>query len=348
MGKASTLTVRSVTAEDDLLWERGLSKSAQGTWMQRLAYLRAVGRHLGPVEILAVVHNAQFIAGVAGLTEVNGPERRFRTIYLTGYHGLWVADAGLQPHTRESLMEDVAQALTAHLDAHWTRWAFASAPELVDMRPFSDADCRVEVNFTYRIDLDAEDAMLARLEKEARREIRHAGQTGVTVAVCEPTGDDLLAFGETMNSVAQRQGAGWGQAAVALAIDVARDATAAGCGQLFLARSPGGRVASALLAAWDAHRAYLVLGGGHPEETRTGATRLLHWRAMQWLRERGHREVDLLGANYRNHRTHKRRWNGRLVPYFTVAGGRGTPLGRRAHLTAAAKHLLRALRGPAR
>ncbi|MCE7883487.1 MAG: hypothetical protein DYH08_06450 [Actinobacteria bacterium ATB1] len=47
MGKASTLTVRSVTAEDDLLWERGLSKSAQGTWMQRLAYLRAVGRHLG-------------------------------------------------------------------------------------------------------------------------------------------------------------------------------------------------------------------------------------------------------------------------------------------------------------
>jgi hypothetical protein len=337
------IQVRTLTEGEDALWERGLSESNQESFLNWLPWLRCAGRHLGGHTVLGLERAGRLIAGLAGLVEESHGCKRLRTLYLTAYHGLWVADRGLRGTARESLMRDVAQALIPHLDANWDRWAFSSAPELLDTRPFSDAGCGVEVQFTYRLDLDEPEALLARIDREARREIQRAGQAGTTVEACAPTAENFRAFEETMRDVAERQGWTEKQFPEGMFVDLARLVQEARCGQLFLARNAEGRVAASLVAAWDRQRSYLLLGGGHPELTKSGATRLLYWRVFQWLRENGHREVDLLGANYRNLRLQKRRWNARLEPYFTVTGSNALRMSRLGHLRAAAKHLLRAV-----
>lgn len=343
-GHQSTgITVRTLTESQDALWERGLARSDEGTWLQWLPWLRCVGRHLGGVTVLGLERAGQLIGGVAGLVEQSPEGRRLRTIYLTAYHGLWVADSGLRLHARESLVREVAEALVPHLNAHWDRWAFSSAPELTDGRPFLDLGCHVAVQYTYRLDLLDDEAMLARMENNVRRHIRRAEEAGVIVEVCAPTAENFQIFEQLQRLVGERQGWDGERFPTGLFAELAAEIQAAGCGQLFLARTRDGRPAAALLCTWDRHRAYALFGSSDPEVAKGGCERYLSWRAYQWLRERGHREVDQLGANYQNLRAHKRDWNGRLVSYLTVSGGAGVAR-RTDHLRAAAKHLWRALR----
>jgi hypothetical protein len=343
MPGSSAITVRPLTAADDALWERGLEESEQRSFLHWLPWLRCVGNHLGGHTVLGLERAGRLLGGLAGLVEESADGRRLRTIFLTAYHGLWVADRGLRPMARESLMDDVAGALIPHLNARWDRWAFSSAPELRDTRPFSDMGCTVDVQFTYRIDLADAETMLERFDTNARRRIRRAEKDGVTVEVCAPTEEDLRTFEDHMRSVGERQGVTDEDFPAGLFVEIGRLVHGAGCGQLFVARSREGLPAASLLATWDTHRAYTFLGAGIPELTKTGATRALTWTAFQWLHAREHREIDLLGANYQSLRTHKREWNPRLVPYFTVTGGKMPRMTRREHLKAAAKHLVKSL-----
>ncbi|MBN1475405.1 GNAT family N-acetyltransferase [Candidatus Sumerlaeota bacterium] len=342
---SSSMRVRPLTEADDAAWETALAESCQASPLQWLPWLRCVGRHVGEVEIIGVEREGKLIAGLAGMVTPLGGARRFSTIGLTAYHGLWIRDAGLRSSRAESLLISVVECLIPFLNERYVHWAFANAPELGDPRPFKDIGCQIEVHCTYRVPLGTADEIMALMETEARRWARRAEREGATFEVCESTEETFAILEQHARATAERHGMGEEVLPAGFIAEVARTATGAGIGQVFLARNSAGEPVTSCLCLWDSNRAFSFLGGSATGQVSQGEVRFLDHRVFSWLHERGHREVDVLGGNIPELRNYKKRFNGPPVAYFTISRPGALPQGRMAHLRAAAKHLIAALRG---
>lgn len=344
-GETSAIEARLLTGADDAEWERGLAQSREGTWLQWLPWLRLAAGRLGRCEVVGLVRAGRIIGGVAGLVrdEAGGPV--FRNVPLTAYHGLWLTDQGLSPSRLDSLMTSAAAALVPFLDGQYASWAFSSAPELFDPRPWRERGCGTEVYMTYRLPLDSAEAIAERLESNARRRVRRAEKAGARFEVCAPTARDLDDFEANARDTAERHGLLAQGYPDHLSRDIAELAIGGGRAQLFIARMADGRSAASVLCVWDTFRAYTFLGGNASGGMKDGQPRFLDHHVHLWLAEHGHREVDLLGGNLPSLRAYKKQTNAAAVPYLTVTGGRAPRLSRGAHLRAAARHLLQAVRG---
>jgi GNAT acetyltransferase-like protein len=342
---SSSIQIRTLTEVDDAAWETALAESCQASPLQWLPWLRCVGRHLGEVEILGVEREGKLIAGLAGLVTQGGGGRRFSTIGLTAYHGLWVRDAELRPSRAESLLVSVVESLIPFLNERYAHWAFANAPELGDPRPFKDLGCQIDVHCTYRVPLGSSEEIMTLMETEARRWARRAEREGATFEVCDSTEEAIAVLEQHAQATAERRGMGETALPAGFIAEVARLAMEAGIGQVFLARNSEGEPVTSCLCLWDANRAFSFLGGSATGQVSQGEVRFLDHRVFSWLHEQGHREVDVLGGNIPELRNYKKRFNGPPVAYYTISRAGAPRLGRGAHLRAAAKHLIAAARG---
>lgn len=338
------LTARPLGPDDDPLWEEGLLQSTQGTWLQWLPWHRISCELLGRLEVFGVWRDGELVAGLAGVVLEGDGQRSFHNNFMTAHHGLWMRDIGLRPAKVETLLSEIAAALVPLLSERFDRWAFSCTPELSDARPFADLGCQVDVHFTHRLALRDFESQVNLFEKEARRWVRHAQQAGITCAASALAEEDLAAAERHLRGIAERESGGALRDTRGVFRALISAAQRAGHGQLFLARDAAGQVVASVLCTWDRWRAYSFLGGATDEGMAIGAPRLLDAFSFAWLHGQGHREIDLLGANHPGLRAFKKDYNGALVPYVTIRGGRERPLSRWDHLRAAARHVALALR----
>lgn len=339
----SDLTLRVLGVPDTGAWEEGVRHSAQGTALQWLPLMQYIGGAMGgSTQIIGIERGGKMVAGLIGFVFQQGWRRVLRTLPLTTYHGLWLRDEGLTVSGVQDLLEEAAALLVPHLDAHFDDWAFACAPEMPPAIPFKLMGCKVSVHYSYREVLTEPEAMLEKFESEARRQIRRAEKSGCRTDACEPTEDDLQAIDEIMADVVERVGGvlNWPKGIFA---EITRIVTDAEIGKLFITRDAEGKPIACALTLWDRFRVYGLLGGAERSKEGIGAMRLINWDSFVWLHERGHREIDLCGGNLPGIVQFKREWNSRLVSYLTI--GRRAKVRRRAHLRAAAKEMLRFIRG---
>lgn len=339
------IVVRSLSEQDDAAWEAALRESPHCPWLQWPPWHRCVGKHLGAFEMLGIENSGSLVGGVIGFVTEEGGKRHFRSNPLTAYHGLWLCVGDLRPGRVETLTHDCAEGLVRHLNAEFSTWAIACAPEFTNVRDFESLGCRVNINYTYRLPLADAETMLSTFEKEARRQIKRSEESGLTFEACEATEENLDSFEKLALGIAARQGLDGAMAPVGLFKALAEVICNSGRAKMFLARSPNGDAKKAIISCWDDQRVYGLLGGGDTEPGSGADARFLEWRHFDWLHRAGHREIDLMGANLDRLHSFKKKWNGVLTPYFTITGGRVERPGRLKHLRRGVKGLLRAATG---
>lgn len=180
-------------------------------------------------------------------------------------------------------------------------WAFATKLELYQPRDpaldvaFAAAGWRPTRASQYRyaivVDLrGGEDAILARMKKRARSEIRAGERNGIVVERAALGGADEDEMIALVRTTEQRSGAFF------RSDDYLRTVwnafAADGRGRLYLARHHG-RVVSGAFVACFGRRAWYKDGGSTRDVPQLMASRLLQWRIMQELAADGYVEYDL-------------------------------------------------------
>ena len=132
--------------------------------------------------------------------------------------------------------------------------------------------------------------LLAGMRATARRHVRNAIRSGIDI---RPAGDSgLAAFGELIAKTSERQG--FAPYPVDYYAEILRQfGTQA---ELLLAELDGVVLSGVLIVGYGDTVIY-KMGAWSGENTKLTPNELLHWRAMQWARDRGYRYYDLEGID---------------------------------------------------
>jgi hypothetical protein len=195
------------------------------------------------------------------------------------------------------------------------------SPTMLNALPFHWAGYRLEIQYTYRLDLGPEDELWKGLRGSIRREIRKARRR---VEVREDLGLDR--FHAVWAKTFSRQGlvppASLAELERLDAACAAHDARA-----MLFACDAAGDVHSVAYVVWDRNGAFNLLGGADPELRSSGASSLLMWESI--VRARGVTDVfDFEGSMIGPVERFFRAFGSRQTPYLKVT--RTTPAARGA------------------
>jgi hypothetical protein len=195
------------------------------------------------------------------------------------------------------------------------------SPTMLNALPFHWAGYRLEIQYTYRLDLRPEDELWMGLRGSIRREIRKARRR---VEVREDLGLDR--FHAVWAKTFSRQGlvppASLAELERLDAACAAHDARA-----MLFACDAAGDVHSVAYVVWDRNGAFNLLGGADPELRSSGASSLLMWESI--VRARRVTDVfDFEGSMIGPVERFFRAFGSRQTPYLKVT--RTTPAARGA------------------
>ena len=286
-------------------WERLLAQSAQATAYADFRFAARVEEALGlPAFVAAVWEDDEVRAGALVFEKRRGPYRAAALPPLVQYVSP-LLDGELREtdvhHHRSPL-----DALLGLVAAEFHQATFVLHPSLGDVRPFQWQGWQVDPAFTYRLDLQATDAVTSGWSSNPKRTLKkEAG-----AFVCE-TGREwvpnALALVEASHA-RQEQPLGLApDAARALAHGLAED----GLVRSFVAHR-GGIAEAGLLVLSDGRTAHYWLAGSAPGPAMT----VLLGHVLARLQEEGVAYFDFVGANTPSIAEFKRRFGSDLVPYF--------------------------------
>ena len=286
-------------------WERLLAQSAQATAYADLRFAARVEAALGlPAFVAAVWEDEVLRAGALVFEKRRGPYRAAALPPLVQY-----ASPLLDGELRETDVHHHRSALDALLGLLADSFHQATLvlhPSLGDVRPLQWQGWRVEPVFTYRLDLQAHDAVTSGWSSNPKRTLKKERNdfTFVDGADCVA---DALALVEASHA---RQGQALGvasEAAAALTHGLATD----GLVRAFVARR-GDTPEAGLLVLSDGQTAHYWLAGSEPGAAMT----VLLGYVLTRLRGEGVAYFDFVGANTPSIAEFKRRFGSELVPYF--------------------------------
>lgn len=158
-------------------------------------------------------------------------------------------------------------------------------------RRFVASDLPAAPVATVRVDLQrTPEEMLAGMRATSRRHVRNAIRNGIEIRSAGNAG--LVAFGALIAKTSERQG--FAPYPVDYYADILRQFGPRA--ELLLAERDGEVLSGALVVGYGDSVIY-KMGAWSGEHTTLTPNELLHWRAMQWARDRGYRYYDLDGIN---------------------------------------------------
>jgi hypothetical protein len=259
-----------------------------------------------------VERNGRTVARLPYVVRGAGPLRLLTQPPLTQTLGPWVEPSAAKP---ANALADEIELLT-DLEAALPRaQAFVQlfSPTMLNALPFFWAGYRIEVAYTYRLEvLEAEDTLWDGLRGNIRREIRKARRR---VEVREDLGLDR--FHAACAKTFARQGLPVPWAAKTLErLDEA--CSSRGARTMLFAVDESDRVHAVSYIVWDDRAAYYLLGGGDPELRTSGAASLLMWEAI--MRARSVTDVfDFEGSMLKPVERFFRAFGARQTPYLRVS-----------------------------
>ena len=230
------------------------------------------------------------------LTQVLGP-------WLRPSCGKYVSDLGDQMQ----LMKELIEALPAY-DYFLEQFHYSVSNGL----PFYWKGFSLRVRYTYVLsDLGDLSEIWNNMDSERRTHIRKAEKI---VRVVDNLGLDR--FLDVQDLTFHRQG---------LAMPVSREEIRrldAACEQhaarkIFFAVDDGGRVHAVSYVVWNAHSAYMLMGGGDPELRNSGAASLTLWESIKFAQTVS-MVCDFEGSMIKGVESHFRSFGARQMPYLVV------------------------------
>ncbi|MBI5682003.1 MAG: GNAT family N-acetyltransferase [Deltaproteobacteria bacterium] len=213
--------------------------------------------------------------------------------------------------TRHTL--EITDAIAQVLQSNFDFVVVTNNHHLNDIRAFSWQDWRTSVQYTYCIDLPSID--ISKVPPNRRNKMRNAEKAGIIVKEM----DNPETAHELLEKTYKRKGLSPPVTQEQLSQIYTRHRE--NITLLFAMVGNSGKAVAVHITLKDAKRkaGYYLLGGFDPEYISTNAPSLLQWREIEYLREKGFKVLDLVGAEDKSIATFKSEFGGELVPYFQVS-----------------------------
>ncbi len=308
---ADVFEVRRV--EDMDLWDRLVRGARGGTIFSGSAWLRCASEAVGGSPLMLGCYRNGRLVGGCGLLEM----RRYgiskaATPPLTPYGGfVYLTGETLKGVREEAERERVFTVLMDKLESDYSYVQISHAPGIVDVRHFGWRGWSTSVRYTYLVDMSGPEALWRSFEGRTRNAINKADRRGFRVREM----DNVELFLRLYRMVYAKQG---------MAMPLGADAVGRlyssvrrrGLCRMYLAESPAGDPASAVVFVLGFDTLYAWIGGADPAFNASGANSLLYWEVLKAMS--GEFPLfDFVGANIPSIAKFKRGFGGRLVPYYS-------------------------------
>lgn len=286
-------------------WEALVAQSPQATACSHLAFGAAVEEALRlPAWVAAVWEEERLRAGALLFEKRRGPFRAAALPPLVQFVTP-LLDAPLRDtdvHHRRSALD----ALLGLLHEAFHQTTLVLHPSLADARPLLWAGWDVRPAYTYRLDLSRHEPITKGWSSTPKHTLKKdAGLFDIREGL-----DEVEAAVALVEGSHDRREHALGTSTAALA-GLVRALDGAGLVRVFVARR-GGTPEAGLFVLTDGRTAHYWLAGSVPGPAMT----VLVGHVMERFREEGTAYFDFVGANTPSIAEFKRKFGGRLVPYF--------------------------------
>lgn len=308
------LTTRFLQPDEYPRWAAFVAGAPAGSIYSLPDYLDALCTATGGTFRVLVAERGDQINGGIALYEHSGCSLPRLLLYYNGVVLAHSNDPGSAKHT-EAALHTLGALETALTALPYSRIRFKSRWPLHDWRVFQSAGWSLAPRWSYEVDLGDIAQAWNRLDKNARRLVRHAQDAGIVLA----TEGDFDAFYALHLATAERKGA-----PLYLPQDAYRQFVATlrarklAC--LYEARLPEGKVVASQLVLTGPHAvAHTVCAGSSKETLSSGAATFLRWKAFEALAAAGYHGNDLTDAELNPVTRFKAQLGGELKLFFEVS-----------------------------
>mgnify|MGYP001166901596 CR=1 FL=1 len=298
---------------DDQEWDSFASTSLGATPFSSTKWMKIIEQITGAQRVqLGLYKNSTLCAGLAAIVQKKGPFTQLGTPELCPHTGILLGRSpeGKRPTKREADWQNVCNHFIDYLSNHYDHVRITHTPNLTDLRPFSWAGWKLNLRYTYHLEIKnrTESDLWDRVERRTRTAIRKAEKLGYTF---QEIGDvDLLVnqYGKIYQDRPVPINSN-------LVQNYVKSIYEAGLIRIFSVQASNGETAATVAFVENDDESYAWVAGADPSHYNSGAASLLYWR---YLSQCSQNRFDFVGANLPSIAFFKRGLGGNLVPYYST------------------------------
>ncbi len=298
---------------DDQEWDCFASASLGGTPFSTSQWMKSAEHITGAQRIqLGLFKNSTLCAGLAAIVKKIGPFTQLGTPELCPHTGILLGRSpeGKSPTKREADWQNACNHFIQYLNNRYDHVRITHTPVLTDLRPFSWAGWKLNLRYTYHLEMEnqTESDLWERVERRTRTAIRKAEKLGY---IFQETSDIELLFDQYCKIYKDRPM----PVNFSLVQHHVRSVYESGLIRIFSVQAPNSETAAIVAFVENDHESYAWVAGADPSHNNSGAASLLYWK---YLSQCSQNRFDFVGANLPSIAFFKRGMGGNLVPYYTT------------------------------
>ena len=311
----SEIEIRELKKDEYKMWDELVEKSPHGTIFHSSSWLTIHNELLNKkLKIYGCFENEELVGGCSlYIYKSRFFKMASSTIEMTPYGGVVLEESpSSKVREQEQTYRDIIESLCNVFDnEHFYHIYITNSPDFVDIRPFTWNGWDSKIHYAYYFNLENE--IEKSVSKKVRNTVRKAIKNNITIKKL----NNSTVFYELFSMTFTRQ---------KLKLPVTKNffekifdlLEAKQFGEMWIAETPSGEVASAEIVIWDTKKAYRWTAASHTDFKDTGATSLLLYEIFQDLKNRGFKEINLMAANTPHLTKFISSFNPRLVPYYEI------------------------------
>ena len=311
----SDIIVKELKKDEHKTWDELVKSSPHGTIFHNSSWLTIHSELLNKkLKIYGCFENEELVGGCSlYIYKSRFFKMASSTIEMTPYGGLVLAQSpSTKVREQEQTYSNIIKSLCNLFDNEYVdHIQITNSPDFVDVRPFIWNGWNAGISYAYYLNLDTD--IEKNISKNVRRSIRKAIKNNTMIKrLNEPS-----IFYNLFSMTFERQN---------LKPPVTENffkkiinlLDAKQLGEMWIAETRSGEVASAEIIVWDNKRAYRWTAASHTAFKDTGATSLLLYEIFLDLKNRGFKEINLMAANTPHLTKFISSFNPELVPYYEI------------------------------
>lgn len=310
------IKARVIEENEYYLWDDLVRSSPQGSIFTSIDWLQASSEYCNyPLRLFGCFDGDVFIGGCP--IYIHKTNRILSvastTAFMSPYGGI------LLPYNNCSKVRDIDSKNNKIINTiigeivknNYDIIQIINSPNLVDVRPLSWSNWKTHVLYTYSLSLRSQ--LPKSISKKARSTIRKAEKSNINT---HKKVDLERYWGLTLDTYnKQNKKPPFSKQYLTKMIDmIIRN----NIGEMWIAESESGEIASAEIIVWDNKKAHRWLAASNYNLRDTGATSLLLFEIFQDLQSRGYPEINLMAGNTPQLSMFISGFNPDLAPYYKL------------------------------
>jgi hypothetical protein len=309
------MEVREVKKNEYQIWDELVENSPQGSIFHHSNWLAIHdGLFGGMLKIYGCFKNNNLIGGCSFyIYQTKFYKRACSIVEMTPYGGVIIAPSfSSKIREQEETDKNIIRALCSAFDnEHFGYIQLVNSPNLIDIRSFIWNGWKSKIHYTYYFNLEKD------IEKSISKKVRNTARRAINNKITVKKLNDPSIFYDLLLMTFMRQNMklsftkGFFENVIELL-------EAKNLGEMWVAETPNGEIASSEIIIWDNKRVYRWSAASHTDFQDTGATSLLLYEIFQDLKKRGFKEINLMAANTPQLTKFISSFNPKLIPYYSV------------------------------